>query len=78
MELQRRRRYDLMYTKAKELDRKENDVIRTDGIDDSQGNMIIDQKQVLKSSTTELIDRKPEYGTGKSRRRPQRPSHLTQ
>jgi hypothetical protein len=37
-----------MYRKAKELDRKENNGIRTVGIEDSQGNMIVDQKQVLK------------------------------
>jgi hypothetical protein len=47
-ELQRTGRYDLMYRKAKELDRKKNNVIRTVGIEDSQGNMIVDQKQVLK------------------------------
>jgi hypothetical protein len=48
MELQRTGRYDLMYRKAKELYRKENNGIRTLGIEDSQGNMIVDQKQVLK------------------------------
>jgi hypothetical protein len=40
-------------------DRKENNGIRTVGIENSQGNMKVDQKQVLKiweSSTTELID----------------------
>jgi hypothetical protein len=37
-----------MYRKAKEFDRKENNVIRTIGIEDSQGNMIVDQKDVLK------------------------------
>jgi hypothetical protein len=37
-ELQRTGRYDLMYRKAKELDRKENNGIRTVGIEDSQGN----------------------------------------
>jgi hypothetical protein len=31
-----------------ELDRKENNGIRTVGIEDSQGNMKFDQKQVLK------------------------------
>jgi hypothetical protein len=34
--------------KAKELDRKENNGIRTVGIEDSQGNMIADKKEVLK------------------------------
>jgi hypothetical protein len=47
-ELQRTWRYDLMYRKAKELDQKENNGIRTVGIEDSQGNMIVHQKQVLK------------------------------
>jgi hypothetical protein len=47
-ELQRTGQHDLMYRKAKELDQKENNGIRTIGIEDSQGNMIVDQKQVLK------------------------------
>jgi hypothetical protein len=46
-ELQRTGRYDLMYRKAKKLDQKENNGIRTVGIEDSQGNKIVDQKQVL-------------------------------
>jgi hypothetical protein len=48
MELQITGQYDLMYRKAKELDRKDNNGIQTVGIKDSQGNMIVDQKQVLK------------------------------
>jgi hypothetical protein len=36
------------YRKAKESDRKENNGIRTVGIEESHGNMIVDQKQVLK------------------------------
>jgi hypothetical protein len=36
-----------MYRKAKKLDRKENNGIRTAGIEDFQGNMIVDQKHVL-------------------------------
>jgi hypothetical protein len=59
MELQRTGRYDLMYRKAKELDQKENNGIRTVGIEDFQGNVTVgiedfqgnvrvDQKQVLK------------------------------
>jgi hypothetical protein len=48
MELQRTGRYNVMYRKVKELDRKENNGIRTIGTEDSQGNMIVDQKQVLK------------------------------
>jgi hypothetical protein len=47
-ELQRTGRYHLMYRKVKELEWKENNGIRTIGIEDSQGNMIVDQKQVLK------------------------------
>jgi hypothetical protein len=47
-ELQRTGWYDLMHRKAKELDQKENNGIRTTGIKDYQGNMIADQKQVLK------------------------------
>jgi hypothetical protein len=47
-ELQRTGRYDLMYRKAKELDGKENNGIQTVGVEDSQGNMIVDQTQVLK------------------------------
>jgi glycosylphosphatidylinositol transamidase (GPIT) subunit GPI8 len=47
-EMQRTGRYGLMYRKAKELDRKENNGIRTVGIEDSQGHMIVDQNQVLK------------------------------
>jgi hypothetical protein len=39
---------DLMYRKAKELDRKENNGIQTTGMEDSQGNMTFDQKRVLK------------------------------
>jgi hypothetical protein len=38
-----------MYRKAKELDLKKNNGIRTVGIDGSQGNMIVDQEQVLKN-----------------------------
>jgi hypothetical protein len=37
-----------MYRKAMELDRKENNWIRTVDIEDSKGNMMVDQKQVLK------------------------------
>jgi hypothetical protein len=47
-ELQRTVRYDLMYGKVKELDRKDNNGIQTVGIEESQGNMTVDQKQVLK------------------------------
>jgi hypothetical protein len=37
-----------MYRKAKDLDWKENNGIRTVGIKDSQRSMIVHQKQVLK------------------------------
>jgi hypothetical protein len=47
-ELQRTGQYDLMYRKAKELDWKENNGSRTIGIEDSPGNMIVDQKEILK------------------------------
>jgi hypothetical protein len=43
-ELQRTGWYDLMYRKEKELDQKENNGIQTVGIEDSQGNMVVDQK----------------------------------
>jgi hypothetical protein len=52
---------------------KENNEITID-IEDSQGNIIVDQKQafkiweMLKSYITELIDQKPECGTGKRSR----------
>jgi hypothetical protein len=46
-ELQRTIRYDLMYRKAKELDRKKNNEIQTVGIEDYRGNIIVDQKHVL-------------------------------
>jgi hypothetical protein len=46
-ELRRTGRYYLMYRKAKELDWKENNGIRIVGFEDSQGNIIVDQKQVF-------------------------------
>jgi hypothetical protein len=42
-EFQRTGRYDLMYMKAKELGWKENHGIQNIGIEDSQGNIIINQ-----------------------------------
>ena len=41
-------RYDLMYMKTKELGWKENQGIQNIGIEDSQGNKIVEQSQVLK------------------------------
>jgi hypothetical protein len=48
MEFQRIGHYDLMYMKTKELGWKENHGIQNIDIEDSQGNIIIDQRQVLK------------------------------
>ena len=48
MEFQRRGRYDLMYMKTKELGWKENQGIQNIGLEDSQGNRIVEQSQVLK------------------------------
>jgi len=48
MEFHRTGRYDLMYMKTKELCWKETQGIRHIGIEDSQGNRIVDQRQVLK------------------------------
>jgi hypothetical protein len=49
-----------MYTKTKELGWKENHWIQNIGIEDSQGNIIIDQRRVLQiweNYITELYDR---------------------
>jgi hypothetical protein len=63
---QRTRRCDLMYMKTKELGWKENHEIQNIGIEDSQENIIIDQRQVLQiweNYITELYDRanRPEH-----------------
>ena len=60
MEFHRTGRYDLMYMKTKELGWKETQGIQNIGIEDSQGNRKVDQKQVLKiweNYVTELYDR---------------------
>ena len=60
MEFQRTGRYDLMHMKTKELGWKVTQGIQNIGIEDSQGNRIVDQKQVLKiweNYITELYDR---------------------
>ena len=60
MEFQRTGRYDLMYMKTKELGWNETQGIQGNGIEDSQGNRIIEQRQVLKiweNYITELYDR---------------------
>jgi len=48
MEFQRTGRYDLMYMKTKELDWKETQGIQNIGIEDSQGNRIVEQSHVVK------------------------------
>jgi hypothetical protein len=60
MEFQRTGRYDLMYMETKELVWKETQRNQNIGIEDSQGNRIIEQSQVLKiwvNYITELHDR---------------------
>jgi hypothetical protein len=66
LEFQRTERYDLMYVKTKELGWKENCEIQNVGIEESQGNIIIDQRrvlQILENYMTELYDRadRPEH-----------------
>jgi len=48
MEFQRTGRYDLMYMKTKELGWKENQGIQNIDIEDSQGNTLVEQSQVVK------------------------------
>jgi len=60
MEFQRTGRYDLIYMKTKELGWKETQGIQNIGIEDSQGNRIVEQSQVLivwENYITELHDR---------------------
>jgi len=60
MEFQSTGFYDLMYTKTKEIGWKETKGIQNIGIEDSQGNGIVEQSQVLKiweNYITELYDR---------------------
>jgi hypothetical protein len=59
IEFQRTGHYDLMYMKTKELGWKENRGIQNLGIEDSLGNMIIDQRRVLQiweNYITQLYD----------------------
>jgi hypothetical protein len=52
--------YGLMYMKTKELGWKENQGVQNTGIEDSQGNIITDQRRVLQiweNYITELYDR---------------------
>ena len=46
MEFHRTGRYDLMYMKTKELGWKDTQGIQNIGIEDSQGNRIVDQKHL--------------------------------
>jgi hypothetical protein len=48
MEFQRTWRYDLMYMKTKELGWKETQGIQNIGMEDSQGNRIVEQIKCLK------------------------------
>ena len=48
IEFQRTGRYDLTYMKTKELGWNQIQGIQSIGIEDSQGNRIVDQRQVLK------------------------------
>ena len=60
LEIHRIGHYDLMYMKTKELGWKETQGIENIGTEDSQGNRIVDQRQVLKiceNYVTELYDR---------------------
>jgi hypothetical protein len=59
MEFQRTGRYDLMHMKMKELGWKETQGIQNIGIEDSKGNRIVEQSQVLKiweNCITKLYD----------------------
>jgi hypothetical protein len=59
MKFQRTGRYDLMYMKTKELGWKETQEIQNIGVEDSKGNRVVDQSQVLKiweNYITELYD----------------------
>ena len=60
IEFHRTGRYDLMYMKTKELGWKETQGIQNIGIEESQRNRRVDQKQVVKiweNYVTELYDR---------------------
>ena len=60
MEVHRTGCYDLMYMKTQELGWRETQEIKNIGIEDSQGNTIVDQRKVLKiweNCVTDLYDR---------------------
>ena len=66
MEFHRTGRYDLIHMKTKEVGWKDTLGIQNTEIEDSQGNRIVDQRQVLKiwenmlqNYVIDLIDRKP-------------------
>ena len=59
LEFYRTGRYDLVYMKTKEQGWKETQGIKNTGIEDSQGNRIVDQRQVMKiweNYVTELFN----------------------
>jgi hypothetical protein len=56
MEFHRTDRCDLMYMKTKELGSKETQGIQNIGIEDSQGNRVVDQNQVLKIWANYVIE----------------------
>ena len=65
IEYQRTGRYDLMFMKTKELGLKESQGIQTNGIEDCQGNMRVNQRHILKmceiilqTSTIKLTDQR--------------------
>jgi len=60
MEFQRTRRYELICFQTKELGWKDTQRIQNIGIEDTQGNRILEQSQVLKiweNYITEIYDR---------------------
>jgi uncharacterized membrane-anchored protein len=56
IEFQRTGRCNLMFMKTKELGWKENHGIQNIGIEDSQGNIIIDQRRVLQIWENHITD----------------------
>jgi hypothetical protein len=56
MEIQRTGHYVLMYLKTKGLGWKETQGFQNIGMEDSQGNRIVDQSQVLKMRETYITE----------------------
>jgi hypothetical protein len=70
-EFQRTGRYDLMYMKTKELSGQENLGIQSIGIEDSQGNIKIDQRkilQILENNRPEHLEVEPKRKNMKTRK----------